>query len=261
MEPGEPLKEFTCCNKKFVFKEVMDMHTDVMHSKQVETKLLAIQKKKKNTEILSCPYPPCKFNCEQPSLLTSHRKAVHESIAMENSKMCPTCGITLGENTSLPTHIRNLHTGPVNQCSKCSHTTRNISSLKRHFKSRHTESMNQSCEFCGKVVKKLKFHLKVTMCGKDVDNRNLLQCPKCNRKVMDKPKLLKHIKYIHDRVKYIQCPNCSYKTYFRFNLGLHVSKVHDKVPMFRICPHCQKRTSSLEAHIATYHNEQIQDLL
>ena len=61
--------------------------------------------------------------------------------------------------------------------------------------------MNQSCEFCGKVVKKLKFHSKVTMCGKDVDNRKPLQCPKCDRKVIDKSKLFKHIQYINDRVK------------------------------------------------------------
>ena len=61
--------------------------------------------------------------------------------------------------------------------------------------------MNQSCEFCGKVVKKLKFHPKVPMCGKDVDNSKPLQCPKCDRKVIDKSKLFKHIQYINDRVK------------------------------------------------------------
>ena len=93
------------------------MHTDVMHAKQVKTKLLTIKKKEKNMEILSCPYLPCKFHCEQPSLLTSHRKSVHESNAMDNREMCPTYGITLEKNTSLPTHIRNLHTGPV-QCTE-----------------------------------------------------------------------------------------------------------------------------------------------
>ena len=47
MEQEEQLKQFICCNEKFVFKEVMDMHTDVMHAKQVETKLFTIQKKEK----------------------------------------------------------------------------------------------------------------------------------------------------------------------------------------------------------------------
>ena len=257
MEQDKPLTDFICCNRKFVFKEVMNMHIDVMHSKPVQTKLHAIHKKENNMDTLSCPYLPCKFHCKKKSFLTKHRKTVHESITMEYSKTCPTCGITLGKNTPLQTHIRNQHTGPVHQCSKCSYTNRNISYVKWHFKCRHTESMNKSCEFCGKVVKRLKDHLKVTMCGKDVDNRKMMRCPKCDIKMMGNWKLQKHIQNIHDRVNDISCPNCSYKTYSRFNLRLHVSKVHDKSTIFRICPHCQVRTGNIEAHLATYHSEQI----
>ena len=176
---------------------------------------------------------------------------------MNCRKMCPTCGITLRKQTSLSTHMRNLHTGPIHQWLKSSHTTRNIYSLKLHFHFRHTESLKKSCEFCGKVVKDLNNHLRATMCGKDVDNRNMLQCPKCYRKMMGNSRLLKHIKNIHERIKDIQCLKCSYTTYSRLNLRLHISTVQDKTTIFRICPHCQMKTGSLEAHIATYHSEQI----
>ena len=261
MEQGEPRKEFTCCDKKFLFKEVMDMHKDVMHSNKVETKLLAIQKKEIKMETFSCPYPPCKFHCKKQSFLTRHIKSVHESIATDTNKTCPTCGITLGKNTKLANHIRVVHTGQLHQCEMCSHMTRNISSLKLHFKARHTELMNKSCEFCGKVVKNMKNHLKVTMCGKDVDNRKMLQCPKCDKKKMNKSQLLEHIKHVHDGEKDIQCPNCSYKTYSKWNLRLHMSSVHEKPILFKNCPHCKIRTRSLSAHIATYHNEHMQGLL
>ena len=206
-------------------------------------------------EKLSCPYPPCKVLCKKPNSLTRHIQDVHNS--MDDSKMCPTCGTILGNRNSFSNHMRLVHTGPILHCSKCSYTTRNISSLKLHFKLRHTESMKQSCEYCGKVFKKLKKHLKNTMCGKDVDDRKLQQCPQCDRKSRNKRALRNHVQNIHNKVKDIQCPNCSYQTYNRFNLRLHVSKVHEKTTIFRNCPHCESRTGNLEAHLATYHSEQM----
>ena len=64
-----------------------------------------------------------------------------------------------------------------------------------------------------------------------------------------------HVKSVHDKVKDKQCPECAYNTYSSYNLRLHVTKVHDQTAMIKMCPHCEKKTGSLERHISTYHSE------
>ena len=142
-------------------------------------------------------------------------------------------------------------------CSKCPFNTTRLDSLKKHFRYKHT-SWKQSCEFCGKVVKDLRTHLRVTMCGKDVDDRKKLPCPKCPIVARSENRLKRHTSQIHDGVKDKHCNQCSYKTYSSCNLRLHMSNVHDKTPMFQDCPHCHTRTGNLGKHIEIYHIEETQ---
>ena len=86
----------------------------------------------------------------------------------------------------------------------------------------HT-SWKESCLFCGKVVKGLKSHLRFNMCGKEVNDRKMIPCPKCPRIVREESQLRQHINAIHDRIKDKLCSQCSYTIYSSHNLGLHVS--------------------------------------
>ena len=143
-------------------------------------------------------------------------------------------------------------------CSKCPYSSKNAGTLRKHFRFRHT-AWKQSCEFCGKVVKQLDKHLKATMCGKDVDDRNRLPCPKCPVIVWNQSQLRKHTSQVHDRVKDKYCPKCSYTTYSSYNLRLHVSSVHDKTPIvYKNCPHCHVRSGNLNKHLEIHHIEEMQ---
>ena len=159
----------------------------------------------------------------------------------------------------MSTHVTNAHSDQVKKCLKCPYETKNYQKLYDHTYIKHSSRMvkQQSCEFCGKVLRKLATHLKSTMCGKNIDDRKLLQCPQCKRRFIDKSSLRSHIQYIHNKVKDKDCPQCSYQTYSSFNLRLHVSKVHEKMSMFQNCPHCGKTTGNLDFHQKTYHRDQL----
>ena len=115
MEQKEPLKLFIFCNKEFVFKEVMDMHINLLHLKYIEKQTLPSKKNIQIMDSLSCSPPPSKFYCKKSSYLTKHTQAVHESVAMNSSKMCPTFGTTLGKKTSISTHMRTRKGSPFDR--------------------------------------------------------------------------------------------------------------------------------------------------
>ena len=168
------------CDRTFVFEKIMNMHKDAMHSEILENKSLNKNKRRlpfvyKKRETMSCNYSNCLETRKHSKSLEKHIRAAHSEI--ETSKMCPHCGKTIAVK-SLERHIINVHTGEIQLCSKCHYSTNRIDSLKKHFRARHT-SCNQSCDFCGKIVKDLIRHLRATMCGKDVDDRNVVPCPKC----------------------------------------------------------------------------------
>ena len=262
MDQKEQPKYACClCDRTFIYKEVMNMHSNIMHSTPTRIKTINKHSAVNKKIMLPCPYKNCNVTCNSKNI-TRHIRADHEPLNINRegckkinmSKICPHCGKTLSVS-SLRAHIKHVHTGQINLCSKCTFSTKNISTLKEHFKRKHT-SYKSSCEFCGKTVKDIKGHLRSTMCGKEVDDRNVLQCPKCPIQVRTKSQLKWHVSHIHDRIKDKQCTLCSYQTYSSFNLKLHVSKVHDKISIYKDCPHCHIRSGNLKKHLETYHVEQ-----
>ena len=255
----------TCCGKTFSYKIVMEMHKDAMHKKDKVKEAVQILQKTillKNEKVLkkvACHFPNCATLSAKRGLLKKHIRDIHESIDIYEESICVQCGKVYKNEKSMSAHVRNAHSDEIQKCLKCPYETKSYQQLYDHTYREHSNRMikQQSCEFCGKVLKKLAAHLKSTMCGKNIDDRKLLQCPQCKRRFIDKSSLTKHIQYIHNNVKDKDCPHCSYQTYSSFNLRLHVSKVHEKTSMFQNCPHCGKTTGNLDLHGTTYHREQM----
>ena len=70
---------------------------------------------------------------------------------------------------------------------------------------------------------------------------------------MQKGSLIRHIKSVHEEVKY-SSPHCDYQATAKGNLKAHVQSVHEGVKHF--CPHCdyQATTKSyLKAHVQSVH--------
>ena len=80
-------------------------------------------------------------------------------------------------------------------------------------------------------------------------------CELCDKILVDKQHLKKHVDIVHKKIKNTLCDLCDYKTYSLFNLRLHMSNVHDKKSLETICKCCGVKTMSIDNHMKTYHIE------
>ena len=240
--------DLKCCNFLFETDIVFKLHRNQMHGEKFQKPKWMLQKIDQTEQSPTVPHGDGgESNTEQGYV------DFHSSTFLK----CPYCGIQLSSPKTTAEHIKMVHTGAILKCPNCEFQSRRKYDIKAHYKRMHTEHGNTTCQFCGKVFKKIKEHLKGTLCGKDKGDRDKTTCEQCGIIVKTKSKY-RHIKQVHGKVKDKQCTQCHYATYDNFNLRLHVSKVHlGKSLEYENCPHCSERTSNLKRHIDTYHNEHL----
>ena len=192
----------------------------------------------------------CRDIFRNKSELKTHTRKVHDTAKIQGENQlvpvlnCQYCGKQTSASY-MKMHIKYKHFSALLKCSKCEYTNCRKTEVKKHFKNAHTEKANTPCQFCGKVYKHIKVHLKNTMCGKNIDDREKGYCEQCGKVLYNKDALKTHIKQVHDKVKDRQCTQCHYVTYSTFNLRQHVSQVHlGKSLEYENCAHCGKRTTS-----------------
>ena len=90
-----------------------------------------------------------------------------------------------------------------------------------------------------------------------IKERTPLSCKACDYKTFYKHAYDRHMKTVHDKLKFYQCLKCDYKTSHNSALKRHESKVHDKSSQdLYCCPDCDYTTvhkSALKRHIANRH--------
>ena len=94
--------------------------------------------------------------------------------------------------------------------------------------------------------------------------RTPISCKACDYKTFYKHAFDRHMKTVHDKLKFYQCLKCDYKTSHNSALKRHESKVHDKSSqdLYR-CPDCDYTTvhkSAVKRHIANRHQRDNQTL-
>ena len=109
------------------------------------------------------------------------------------------------------------------------------------------------CPYCGKNVKGLAKHIRITQCNIPEDQRNIktVQCPICFKMIQSNLKT--HIRRTHGTHKSFACEHCEYKTNIKANLYIHVKRVHERKPLKETCPICNKQVLKLDQHLQTYH--------
>ena len=268
-----------CCNKTFSTSQVFQMHKQAKHVgllSEMEKSNLTKMPKEQNTKQIPCE--ACNEEFPSKLKLKKHLALVHEIVAenkcsqcsftaqkevtlsrhiVENHNnekfICSFCGSELGSKPALYSHVLHVHTGTKKPCPKCSFSTRNAGTLRKHFVLRHTDS-GETCNFCGNVYKNIKYHHKVSMCGRDVDDREKFPCPHCGKVMVGMQRVRKHVEQVHEQRKNKKCDQCPYATYSGFNLRLHVTKVHERSELkYEMCKHCDKTSSNMKLHMSTYH--------
>ena len=267
-----------CCEKTFSTLQVFEMHKQVKHGGfRSETKSPDMKiGTTKETKLTPCHVCPEKFSsklklrhhleieheivtenkCSHCSFTAKKKTTLRRHIVQHHNNeklICTFCGAGLGSKPSLYLHVKHVHTGEKRPCPKCSFSTRNAGTLRKHFVLRHTDS-GETCSFCGNVYKNIKFHQKVSMCGREVDDREKFPCQSCGKVVVGKQRLKKHIEQVHEHKKDRKCDQCSYATYSSFNLRLHVTKVHEGSDLkYEMCKFCDRTSSNMKLHVSTYH--------
>ena len=267
-----------CCNKTFATSQVFQMHKQAKHGgfitdmEKFNLKTVTKEQRKQTPcdvcdaeffsrlklkkhlalahEIITenkCSQ--CSFTSKKKVTLSRHIVEHHNTEKL----ICTFCGSELGSKASLYSHVIHVHTGSKKPCPKCSFSTRNAATLRKHFVLRHTDS-GETCNFCGNVYKNIKYHHKVSMCGRDVDDREKFPCPRCGKVMIGMQRVRKHIEEVHEQKKGKKCDKCPYATYSGFNLRLHVTKVHEHSEMkYEMCKYCDRTSSNMELHMRTYH--------
>ena len=164
-----------------------------------------------------------------------HLKKKHQQnqnfIHKKENLPCDHCGKTYSGKISLYIHIQRVHEDhEQKKCPECDYETGIPRYMENHWKRKHTDALEKTCEFCGKVFKKLKDHLKKGSCG-NADGHIKVErvpCAQCDKSFSSKDKRREHIKRIHIGEKGKKCGVCNYASYSNFNLKLHVSKMHFK---------------------------------
>ena len=188
-----------------------------------------------------------KLPCQYPGCNTGHAES---SDQVHGLVVCPQCGKTVKR---LSQHVYRSH-AEEKTCFNSTFKTTYIAYMRQHFKYKHTERLLLPCVICGKLVKNISAHIDSSPCGQ---REKTVKCLHCERKFFRRKQLDQHIRSIHDEIKDKHCPECAYTSYSSYNLRLHITKVHDKTAMIKICPHCKKKTGSLQRHISTYHSAHI----
>ena len=154
--------------------------------------------------------------------------------------LCPECGGTFKDRSSMKSHVRAVHfKEKPHKCDKCDKDFVKAYDLKRHVETKHSNSVH-ICDFCSKLFKAvayLNYHVR-----RD-HNEECVQCPKCNKNFIKQLNLDQHLENgICDQQR---------------QDFMKQKKAKEAMESKRPCPHCDKVVirKSMKKHIALVHEK------
>ena len=211
------------CGKKFTCRISLQRHERVVH------------------EGLRCD------TCQR--IFTSElHKAEHQcpGLRREKSVACKICGSSFSCTSNLNKHVRLLHANNMTEFRHtCQFCQRKFETIEEFVD--HVQSVHSACSNCGETLASdlnLSDHLAVCMgtgnhgsvttlqtkhrLQRTVDqskSRQPLSCLHCNKVFSTSSNLRKHIRVIHDNMRF-ECKPCSKAYACKEQLAQHVAKVH-----------------------------------
>ncbi|CAL4122293.1 unnamed protein product [Meganyctiphanes norvegica] len=209
----EDIYTFPCskCEKKFASMGEVQLHLKL---KRCEFK---------------CPH--CNFMCKLSKDMKKHRKYRHYT---KRNIACPECPRTFQSNWQLEKHITAIHDGEkLYLCGQCNKSFGFKASLQKHLKTIH-DDITYSCEECD-FKTTTEHNLEVHIVRKHGDMQ-LFPCSYCDFKCTSPYILKKHITAKHPDEDYdnkklmnkniFQCPNCDKPFANRAKLKEHYISEH-----------------------------------
>ena len=247
----EPMPNF----EKETKLEMEDTNIEIpsLKPKQAEVKNLDKKKKKlkKKSKTLMCD---CKLNSKSGKVRRFHLRVIHDNqfgchscqiafkteeilkkhlsknkcikkiykMEMETTNLCPECGVETSDKNKLASHMK-AHDQNVYICDLCSVEIKGKVAFRRHKTRFHREK--QPCQYCGKVVKKIREHI-LRRHTRNEDKK--YQCKDCGTGYINK-ELLKIHERIHTNERPFICRlGCGFTARTAGNRTVHEKKTKHK---------------------------------
>ena len=175
---------------------------------------------------------------------------------------CPSCSKSMTRRHYTKHHKASCSKERILKCDICAREGFcNSSTLQDHIRAKHTHEKPFKCEHCNKAFPAASHLAHHRMKKHRVNSKGELQpkivfpCNYCGKILTTKPKLLAHVKVIHQGIKDFTCSSCSKSFSSKSNLDIHVGSVHTGNLPYK-CEFCSKsfaRKNLLSAHRQTAH--------
>jgi len=175
---------------------------------------------------------------------------------------CPSCSKSMTRRHYTKHHKASCSKERVLKCDICGREGFcNSSTLQDHIRAKHTHEKPFKCEYCNKAFPaashlahhRMKKH-RVNSKG-ELQPKVLFPCNYCGKILTTKPKLVAHVKVIHQGIKDFTCSSCQKSFSSKSNLDIHIGSVHTGNLPYK-CEFCSKsfaRKNLLSAHRQTAH--------
>ena len=168
----------------------------------------------------------CRIAFKTQEILRKHlgkNKCIQKLYKIETSNICPECGFEASDRSKFTSHMQ-LHDQTVYVCDLCSVEIKGKLPFRRHRTRFHRKE--QTCQFCGKAVKKIREHI-LRRHTRNEDKK--YQCDNCGSGYIRK-ELLKIHERIHTNERPFVCRlGCGFSARTAGNRTVHEKKTkHEK---------------------------------
>jgi len=214
-------------------------------------------------------------NLHKPIKL-EHKYSVHKTILTAKDELqlpstavsgtprlnCPSCSKSMTRRHYTKHHKASCSKERVLKCDVCGREGFcNTSTLQDHIRAKHTHERPFKCDYCNKAFPAASHLAHHRMKKHRVNSKGELQpkvvfpCNFCGKILTTKPKMLAHVKVIHQGIKDFACKSCKKSFSSKSNLDIHIGSVHTGNLPYK-CEFCSKsfaRKNLLSAHRQTAH--------
>jgi len=175
---------------------------------------------------------------------------------------CPTCFKSMTKRHYVKHHRASCNKEIILKCEHCGREGFcNSSTLQDHIRAKHTKEKPFKCDYCVKSFPAASHLAHHRMKNHQVNSKGEFQpksmfpCLNCGKILTTKPKLLAHIKVVHQGIREFRCSSCDKSFSSKSNLDIHMGTIHTGDLPYK-CEFCTKsfaRKNLLRAHRQTTH--------
>ena len=248
-------------DKKMQLQQCQECDYRATRKENIKAHVLRIHRKEFNFKCSQCP---------KQYVINSELRFHIQSFHQEKNIKCPHCEATFSVKKYLKVHLRLQHSPEsnkkVSQFVTCTYSDFRCFLpvfLKNHMKVIHKDGSRAEliCDECGHQGlgnnwNDFKRHLKDNhdiIYKERYDHVRNVNCPQCNKKFSFQEDMKKHIKAMHEGIKY-SCDQCDYQSGYKNLLRHHIKRVHE---LYRykctLCNELFEYSGLLRDHIRVNH--------